>query len=51
MILQLLILAILLFVAFYTGRFLFWFLFVKDAPAIDEHEHLLMNMQSTPDHG
>jgi hypothetical protein len=43
MILQLFILAILLFIAFYTGRFLFWFLFLKDAPAYEEHEHQFLN--------
>lgn len=47
MILQLFILAILLFIAFYTGRFLFWFLFIKDAPAYDEQENYLIDYPDT----
>lgn len=39
MIVQLLILAILLAIAFYTGRFIFWLLFLKDAPTYDEQEN------------
>lgn len=47
MILQIFILAILLFAAFYTARFLFWFLFIKDAPAYDEHDNYLINYPET----
>lgn len=47
MILQIFILAILLFVAFYTARFLFWFLFIKDAPELDEQENNLIHYQDS----
>lgn len=36
---HLFILAILLVGGFYAGRFLFWLLFMKDAPAFDEQEN------------
>lgn len=36
---HLFILAILLIGGFYAGRFLFWLLFMKDAPAFDEQEN------------
>ncbi len=43
---QLFILAILLLVGFYAGRFLFWFLFLKDAPAYDEQENFYYDFQN-----
>ena len=35
---HLLILAVILGISFYTGRYIFWMLFMKDAPSLDEHE-------------
>jgi hypothetical protein len=42
---HLFILAILLVGGFYTGRFLFWLLFLKDAPAYDEQENFYYDYQ------
>lgn len=39
MIVHLLILAVLLVGGFYVSRFLFWLLFLKDAPTFDEQEN------------
>lgn len=38
MVIQLLILIALIVGGFYTGKFLFWLLFLKDAPAYDEQD-------------
>ena len=42
---QLFILAVLLMGGFYAGRFLFWLLFLKDAPAFDEQENFYYDYQ------
>ena len=39
MVIQLLILIGLIIGGFYTGKFLFWLLFLKDTPAYDEQEN------------
>ena len=38
-IIYLLVLSVILMVSFYTGRYLFWALFMKDAPSMDEHDN------------
>lgn len=43
---HLFILAILLIGGFYAGRFLFWLLFIKDAPAYDEQESFYYEYQN-----
>lgn len=43
--LHLFILAVLLIGGFYASRFLFWLLFMKDAPAYDEQENYYYNYQ------
>jgi hypothetical protein len=43
---QLLLLAVLLMIAFGAGRLLFWALFLKDAPSLEEQDsHLGYNTQ------
>lgn len=32
------ILSVILMVAFYAGRYMFWALFMKDAPSLDDYE-------------
>ena len=39
MVIQFLILIALIVGGFYAGKFLFWFLFLKDAPSYDEQEN------------
>lgn len=43
--LQIFILALLLVGGFYAGRFLFWLLFMKDAPSFDEQENFYFDYQ------
>ena len=45
MVIQLLILIALIVGGFYVGRLLFWFLFLKDAPAYDEQENFRFDYQ------
>ena len=45
MAIQLLILIVLITGGFYAGRLLFWFLFLKDAPAYDEQENFHFDYQ------
>jgi hypothetical protein len=35
---QIILLALILGIAFYAGRYLFWVLFMKDAPSLEEHD-------------
>lgn len=35
---QLILLALILGISFYTGRYIFWILFMKDAPSLEEHD-------------
>lgn len=44
MIVQLLILAVLLTGGFYVSRFIFWLLFLKDAPALEEQENFYFDL-------
>ena len=44
MISQLFILAVLLVGGFYISRFLFWLLFLKDAPTFDEQDRFYFNV-------
>lgn len=45
MIVQFLILAALLIGGFYVSRFIFWFLFLKDAPTFDEQENFYFDVE------